>query len=190
MTAAGVMLGLWVVFAGFTLWFFRDPHPLPPTDPAACVSPAHGVIDVIDEVTEPEFMGGRCRRISIFLSVFDVHVQNAPTSGKIAWLRHHPGEFLNAMRLDSAARNENVMLGLETPGSPADKVGVRLIAGVLARRILPWATEGEVVRAGDRISLIQFGSRVELYLPLTAALEVRLRQRVRGGVTVLARRTT
>jgi phosphatidylserine decarboxylase len=187
-TTAWFVLGLWLMFAGFTRWFFRDPDP--PLNPAAglILSPAHGVIDVIDEVTEPEFMAGPCRRISIFLSVFDVHVQNAPVAGRVTWLRRHAGEFLNAMRLESGARNENVLIGFAPTEAPEERVAVRLIAGFLARRILPWVGEGEVVERAERISLIQFGSRVDLYLPRSATLQVRLGQRVRGGNTVLAAR--
>jgi phosphatidylserine decarboxylase len=120
--------------------------------------------------------------------VFDVHVQNAPVPGRILYRRHHPGEFLNAMNLDSAARNENVMFGLMTAGDPAERVGIRLIAGWIARRIVPWAEEGDVVTHGERLGLIQFGSRVNLYLPMTAHVQVRLGQRVRGGVTIVATR--
>ena len=111
MTIASGMIAVWVLFALFTLYFFRDPNPLVPTAPNVVVSPAHGKVDVIDEVNEPEFMGGNCRRISMFLSVFNVHVQNAPVGGQIVHLRHHPGEFLNAIKTESAAHNENVLLG-------------------------------------------------------------------------------
>lgn len=113
-TLGAVLLGLWLAFGVFVLSFFRDPDPSVPADPEAIVAPAHGRVDVIDETEEPEFMGGPCRRISIFLSVFDVHVQNAPVAGRIALLKHKSGEFLNALRLDSADRNENVLVGIES----------------------------------------------------------------------------
>ena len=184
--AATAVGGLWTGFALFCLGFFRDPDPALNAPPDAWLSPAHGVVDIIDEVTESEFMAGCCRRISIFLSVFDVHVQNAPVSGRVVYHRHHAGEFLNALRLESAARNENVLLGFEAGGRPDQRVAVRLIAGLIARRIVSWVAQGDVVDRGERISLIQFGSRVELYLPLTARVQVGLGDRVRGGVTVLA----
>ncbi len=99
-TAAFFLLGLWVVFSLFTLYFFRDPNPKVPQDPNAVVSPAHGKVDVIDETTEPEFIGGSCRRVSIFLSVIDVHVENAPVAGKIGFLLHTPGQFVSALKAE------------------------------------------------------------------------------------------
>lgn len=178
---------LWALFAAFTMYFFRDPEPRAPADPLAIVSPAHGRVDVVDEITESEFMGGPCRRISIFLSIFDVHVQRAPVSGKIVFLRHTEGQFLSATRSDCGRFNENVLIGIEPAGFPGHKLGVRLIAGVIARRIVVWAAAGETVERGERLSLIQFGSRVELYLPAGAALHCQPGQKVRAGETVLAR---
>ena len=184
--ASGVLIGLWVVFALFSLYFFRDPEPVVPSGAGLVLSPAHGTVDVIDEIEETEFVGGRCRRVSIFLSVFNVHVQRAPITGTVAYLEHHSGEFLNAMNLESAARNENVMVGLDSgePGSP--KIGVRLIAGLIARRIIPWLQPGETVQRGERISLIQFGSRCDVYLPPSARVQVQLGNKVKGGQTILA----
>jgi phosphatidylserine decarboxylase len=179
---------LWLVFLVFSLSFFRDPDPVVPSDPAAIVSPAHGTVDVIDETTEKTFMGGPCRRISIFLSVFDVHVQNAPVSGRIAYVKHCPGKFVNAMRSDCGAYNENVLIGIEPTDTSEERVGVRLIAGLIARRIVPWVSSGEVVEKGERISLIQFGSRVDLYLPMSARVSVALGAKVQGGATVVAMR--
>jgi phosphatidylserine decarboxylase len=122
------------------------------------------------------------------LSVFDVHVQKAPTAGKIVCVRHTPGQFLNAMRSESGTRNENVFLGIESSERAGERIALRLIAGAIARRIIPWATVGEDVSRGERISLIQFGSRVTIYLPPNAKIEVQLGQHVRGGETVIARR--
>lgn len=186
--AAGFLFGAWALFALLCLWFFRDPNPRVPLDADVIVSPAHGKVDLIDETTEPEFLGGACRRVSIFLSVFDVHVQKAPTAGKIVCVRHTPGQFLNAMRSESGTRNENVFLGIESSERAGERIALRLIAGAIARRIIPWATVGEDVSRGERISLIQFGSRVTIYLPPNAKIEVQLGQHVRGGETVIARR--
>jgi len=185
---AGVLAGLWVVFGLFTLYFFRDPEREVPTAPEAIVSPGQGKVDVIDEVTEPEFMGGRCRRVSMFLSVFDVHVQRSPVAGHLAFCKHTPGQFVNAMRADSAAYNENVLLGFASLEQPGERIGVRLIAGLIARRIVVWATPGEQVARGERISLIQFGSRVEVYLPLSTRVNVKVGDHARVGATVLATR--
>jgi phosphatidylserine decarboxylase len=180
--------GLWVVFFVFSLSFFRDPEPRVPADAKAIVSPGHGTVDVIDETVEKAFMGGPCRRVSIFLSVFDVHVQNAPVSGKVSYLEHRPGRFVNAMRRDCGNDNENVLLGIESNEAAGEKVGVRLIAGLLARRIVPWVARGDVVAKGERTSLIQFGSRVDLYLPMSARVTVELGAKVKGGETVVALR--
>src|SRR5664280_417266 len=180
------LVALWFVFALFTLYFFRDPSPHVPMGANLVVSPGHGKIDIIDTITDREFMGGECRRISMFLSIFDVHVQNAPVAGKIAVLKYTEGQFLNAMRVDCAAVNENVFIGIETSEPGGQKAGVRLIAGVLARRIVPWVSPGDEVTRGDRISLIQFGSRVELYLPMSASIKTQLGDKVVGGRTVLA----
>jgi phosphatidylserine decarboxylase len=180
------LVAVWVLFVLFTLYFFRDPNPLATTIPNAIVSPAHGKVDVVDETTEPEFMGGPCKRISIFLSVIDVHVQNAPVTGKLVYHKYKEGEFLSATRSDCSEHNENVLLGIEPTDYPAQKIGVRLIAGLIARRINVWATTGEAVNRGERISLIQFGSRCDLYFPLTAKTHVKLGDKVKGGETIIA----
>ncbi len=181
-----VVIGLWVLFALFTLYFFRDPRPRVPAGPNLVVAPAHGKVDVIGTTTEPEFMGGECQRVSIFLSVIDVHVQNAPVGGKVAWFKYTTGQFLNALKAESAIYNENVMLGFEASEPRGQKVGVRLIAGVIARRIVPFVQQGDEVARGDRVGLIQFGSRVDVYLPHNAKIKVKLDDRVVGGQTVLA----
>jgi phosphatidylserine decarboxylase len=177
---------IWVLFAIFTLYFFRDPNPRVPTGGNLVLAPAHGKVDFVGTTTEPEFMGGECQRISIFLSVVDVHVQNAPVSGKVAWLKYTIGQFLNALKAESAIYNENVLLGFEASEPRGQKVGVRLIAGVIARRIVPFVQQGDEVVRGDRISLIQFGSRADVYLPASAKIKVKADDRVVGGQTVLA----
>jgi len=182
----GVLCGLWVLFVIFTFYFFRDPDPLPPTGPGLVIAPGHGKVDTIDTTTEADFMGGECRRISIFLSVFDVHVQNSPVTGRVAFFKHSPGQYLNAMRADCSLYNENVLIGIESADPAGVKVGVRLIAGLIARRIVPWVSQNDPVQRGERISLIQFGSRVDVYLPKDAKVKVQLGERVVGGQTVLA----
>ena len=180
------LVAVWILFTVFTLYFFRDPEPQASADRAAIVSPAHGTVDVVDETTETEFMGGPCRRISIFLSVFNVHVQNAPVSGRITFQKHRDGQFISATRSDCGSFNENVLLGIEPTDFPDRKVGVRLIAGLIARRIIVWAAAGETVPRSERISLIQFGSRADVYLPLTARISCKLGDKVKGGETVIA----
>jgi len=181
-----VLIGLWVLFALFVLYFFRDPTPRVPPGTGLVVAPGHGKVDVIDTTEEPQFMGGACQRVSIFLSVFDVHVQNAPVAGVVKFYKYTEGKFLNAMKADSAVHNENALIGLESSDPQAVKIGVRLLAGLVARRIVPWVTVGETVERGERISLIQFGSRVDLYLPPEARVRVMLGQKVVGGQTVIA----
>ncbi len=177
---------LWMLFAIFTLYFFRDPQARVPSGANLVVSPGHGKVDMIDELDEPVFMGGRCKRISMFLSVIDVHVQNTPIAGQVKYVRHTSGKFLNAMAAESAAENENVLIGFESTERPGVKIGARLIAGLIARRIIPWVSEGETVARGERMSLIQFGSRVDVYLPLSAKIQVKLGDKTVGGETVLA----
>ncbi len=183
----GVLLGPLLLFAGFNAYFFRDPDAVVPRGAGLVVAPAHGTVDVVDEVDEPLIMKGRCRRVSIFLSVVDVHVQQAPVAGKVTRVTHTPGLFLNALDTESAEKNENVLIGFEATEPARGPVGVRLLAGLIARRIIPWVATGDKVAKGERISLIQFGSRVDLYLPLDARVEVGPGQKVVGGETVMAR---
>jgi phosphatidylserine decarboxylase len=157
-----------------------------PTGKNLVIAPGHGKVDVIDTTIEPEFMGGQCKRVSIFLSVFDVHVQNSPVTGRIAHFKHTPGQYLNAMRCDCSQFNENVYVGIDCIEPSGEKIGVRLIAGLIARRIVPWICENDPVQRGERISLIQFGSRVDVYLPLRANVKVQLGDKVIGGETVIA----
>jgi phosphatidylserine decarboxylase len=183
---AGVLVGVWVLFALFTFYFFRDPDPLVPSGKNLVIAPGHGKVDAIDTTTEPDFMGGECQRISIFLSVIDIHVQNSPVTARVAYFKHTPGQYLNALNADSARFNENVLIGLETSEPAGEKVGVRLIAGLIARRIVPWVRENDAIQRGERISLIQFGSRVDVYLSRRASIKVKLGDKVVGGETVLA----
>jgi phosphatidylserine decarboxylase len=182
----GVLAALWALFTLFTLYFFRDPDARVPAGANLVLAPGHGKVDAIGVTTEPAFMGGECQRVSIFLSVFDVHVQNAPVTGRVAYYKYTAGKFLNALKADSAIYNENVLLGFEASEPRGQKVGVRLIAGLIARRIVPFVQQGEEVARGDRISLIQFGSRADVYLPRSARIKVRLGDHAVGGETVLA----
>jgi phosphatidylserine decarboxylase len=184
---AATFCALGLLMALFTLYFFRDPDAQVPPGAGLVVAPAHGTVDVIDETEEPTVMGGRCRRVSIFLNVFNVHVQQAPVAGEVTLVKHTPGKFLNAMRTDCAQFNENVLLGFQASDPAGATVGVRLITGLIARRIIPWLAVGERVTKGERIALIQFGSRANLYLPLNAEVTVQLGDKVVGGTTVMAK---
>lgn len=186
LSIGGGLAGLWVLFALFTFYFFRDPDPRVPSGKNLVIAPGHGKVDAIDTTTEPDFMGGECQRISIFLSVIDIHVQNAPVTARVAYFKHTPGQYLNALNADSAKFNENVLIGLESAEPAGEKVGVRLIAGLIARRIVPWVRADDAVQRGERISLIQFGSRVDVYLSRNARIKVKLGDKAVGGETVLA----
>ena len=181
-----ILISFWILFALFTFYFFRDPDPMTPTGTNLVVAPGHGKVDVVDTATENEFMGGECQRVSIFLSVFDIHVQNAPVAGRVALFKHTPGQYLNAMRTDCAQFNENVLIGIDAAEPRGEKIGVRLIAGLIARRIVPWVSQNDIFKRGERISLIQFGSRVDVYLPKRAKIKVQVGDRVAGGETVIA----
>jgi phosphatidylserine decarboxylase len=180
------LLVIWLIFVGFTLYFFRDPEAKVPAGKGLILSPAHGTVDVIDETTIKEFGGEKCKRISIFLNVFNVHVQQSPVSGKVTYLKHTSGLFLNALKTESAEHNENVMISFEPAGRAGEKIGVRLIAGLIARRIIPWVNVGDDVEGGQRISLIQFGSRVDVYLPPGYQIRAKLGDKTVGGETILA----
>ena len=180
------LIVVWLAFAVFVLYFFRDPTATVPQGANLVVSPGHGKVDVIDTTTEAKFMGGECQRVSIFLSVFNVHVQNAPVGGKVAYMKYTEGAFMNAMKTECATCNENVLIGFESSEPAGVKIGLRLITGVIARRIIPWIDVGDEVARGDRISLIQFGSRCDVYLPHSAKIKVKLGDRVVGGETIIA----
>jgi phosphatidylserine decarboxylase len=184
--AISIIVILWLLFTIFAISFFRDPSPNVPSETNAIVSPAHGTVDLIDETQEPEVMGGPCQRISIFLSVFNVHVQNAPVTGSVTYFKHTTGKFLSATRSDCGAHNENVLFGLDPTDYPGQKIGLRLIAGLIARRIIPWVQMGDTVARGERISLIQYGSRCDVYLPRTVKIHVKLGAKVKGGETIIA----
>jgi phosphatidylserine decarboxylase len=186
--AAGVIawLAAWpyavpvLLIGAFCLWFFRDPERQIPTLPGAIVSPGDGKVTDVSVVTS----GGTSRnRISIFLSVFDVHVNRSPITGVIREVRYQRGKFLNAMRANSAEENEQNIVTVEGEGRT---VIFKQIAGVIARRIVFDPKVGDAVARGERIGLIKFGSRVDVLFDRDAAIQVQRGERVQGGATVLA----
>jgi len=178
------IVGLFTVMSLFTIWFFRDPAPIVPADAGAVVAPGQGKVISISEVDEPTFMGGTARRITIFLSVFDVHVQRAPVSGLVEHRAYKPGKYLAAWNERASEDNEQSSIGISTSQG---KVLVRQIAGLIARRIVSDPSEGDDVVRGDRIGLIRFGSRVDLFIPLDWEIFSSVGDRVRVGSSVLAR---
>jgi len=175
---------LWAVpcllLAAFFLWFFRDPERLIPDTPGAVVSPADGKVTDISTIA----VGGAQRtRISIFLNVFDVHVNRSPIFGVIRDVRYQRGKFLNAMNEACADQNEQTIVCVEGEGHT---LVFKQIAGLLARRIVFTKKVGDTVARGERVGLIKFGSRTDVILDSSAALQVKRGDRVKGGATVLA----
>ncbi|MBV9183740.1 MAG: phosphatidylserine decarboxylase family protein [Acidobacteria bacterium] len=178
---AGSLWGLIpLLLAIFFLWFFRDPERPIPHDPDAIVSPADGRVTHVDLV---EVAGERRQRISIFLNVFDVHVNRSPVRGIVRGLHYQPGKFLNAMDPRSAESNEQNTVTIESEGRT---VVFKQIAGILARRIVFTKKIGEMVERGERVGLIKFGSRTDVLLEEGAEIQVKRGDRVKGGATILA----
>jgi phosphatidylserine decarboxylase len=169
-----------VLLAVFFLWFFRDPQRKIPAGTGLIVSPGDGLVTETAAVMTPD---GPRQRISIFLSVFDVHVNRSPISGVLTAVRYQKGQYLNAMNPASADHNEQNVVTVRGEGI---EITFKQIAGLLARRIVFNLREGDTVERGQRVGLIKFGSRVDVLLPTEATLRVRPGQRVKGGASVLA----
>jgi phosphatidylserine decarboxylase len=169
-----------LLLALFFLWFFRDPERQVPAGPGLIVSPGDGLVTETVSIETPE---GVRQRISIFLSVFDVHVNRSPIAGILTQVRYQKGQYLNAMNPASAERNEQNIVTVRGEGI---EVTFKQIAGLLARRIVFNLPEGAAVERGQRVGLIKFGSRVDVIVPADAVLHVRVGQRVRGGASILA----
>lgn len=178
--------GLWVwaiiplLLAAFFLWFFRDPAREVPAGEGLVVSPADGLVTGIERIETP---AGRNVKLSIFLSVFDVHVNRAPVEGVLREVRYQKGQFLNALNPDSAVKNEQNVVVVRGDGY---EVTFKQIAGLLARRIVFNRRAGDTVRRGERVGMIKFGSRVDVLMPHNAMLRVSKGDRVKGGASILA----
>jgi len=189
LTAAAVLLGwltspFWAIvpllLAGFFLWFFRDPDRAIPQEPGALVSPADGkVTDVSIVNTE----SGKRTRISIFLSVLDVHVNRSPITGVIGDVHYQPGKFLDARSPDCAEQNEQNVVTVEGEGQ---RIVFKQIAGLLARRIVFTPKPGDLLQRGQRVGLIKFGSRTDVLFDADARVSVKVGDRVKGGASILA----
>lgn len=170
-------------FGLFSVWFFRDPERIPPAGETAVLSPADGTVIDIEETEENRFLGTKALKISIFMSIFNVHVNRAPLSGVIEDIKYSPGKFLSA-NLDKASReNEHNVIVLRTSGQ--ERVAFVQIAGLVARRIACWISPDEEVIRGQRFGLIRFGSRLDVYLPPATKLEVKQKAKVRAGQSIL-----
>ncbi len=173
-----ILLGL------FVFYFFRDPERTIPSDPGTVVSPADGRVV---EIAEESFDGRPGHRVSIFLSIWNVHIQRAPMAGRIARVVYQPGKFYAAFRPAASQQNEQNVIYIDTPQGA---VVFKQIAGAIARRVLCWKREGETVALGERVGMIRFGSRVDIWLPPEAQIAVQRGQMVKGGESILAKWTS
>jgi phosphatidylserine decarboxylase len=171
------IIALWVAY------FFRDPERTGPRGDRVVVCPADGKLIMITQVDEPAFIHGPAIRLSIFMNVFDVHVNRYPVSGRVAYKHYNPGKFLNAAAEKSSLENEQSTIGIQ---SDSQKVVVRQIAGLIARRIVTYPELGDSVQQGNRLGIIRFGSRVDVFLPVGSKVLAKLGDRTVAGTSVLA----
>jgi phosphatidylserine decarboxylase len=178
--------GAWLGYVGY---FFRDPPRRVPRERGLLIAPADGTLAEITRLENDEFIGGPAVRIGIFLSIFNVHINRAPSAARVIELRYSPGLFLNALDPNSAIKNENMWIGLEEAAMPHRRLVVRQIAGLIARRIVCNLRPGELLSAGQQFGMIKLGSRTELIVPdhPDLQIETRIGQKIKAGKTVLAR---
>ena len=172
-----LLIALWVAY------FFRDPERTGDRGASLIVSPADGKLIMITEVDEPTFIKGRAIRISIFMNVFNVHVNRYPVDGVVKYVHYNKGKFFNAAAEKSSLENEQMSVGIETG---RHRVLVRQIAGLIARRIVTYSKAGEAVKQGDRMGIIRFGSRVDVFIPVGSTLRAKVGDITVAGVTILA----
>jgi len=172
------------LFALFTAYFFRDPERTVPYDDTALLSPADGTIIDIREVEEPLYLKDKVKRVSIFMSPFNVHINRTPITGVIDFVHYHPGKFLSAFKEKASLDNESILVGFKAQRD-SQRIAVKLIAGLIARRIVFNKKEGDTLQQGERIGMIRFGSRAELFCPLTTEIRVKNGDKVSGGLTVI-----
>ena len=171
---------LLLFLALFVFSFFRDPHRVIPSEPGAIVSPGDGRVVVVQD---EDYAGKPGKRVSIFLAVWNVHVNRSPEAGRITKMEYRPGKFLAAMRANASAENEQNIFTLSTD---AGDLVFKQIAGLIARRVVSWKKAGDIVARGERIGLVRFGSRVDLWVPQQAEILVKVGQHVKGGSSLLA----
>jgi len=170
------------IFLLFSFYFFRDPNRQAPDVRNTIISPADGKIIVIDEVNEAEYFKQRVKKVSIFMSVLDVHVNRIPISGKVTYFDYKHGAFLPAYQEDASLQNEHTSIAIENDET---KIMFRQIAGILARRIVCHIREGNSVTRGERFGMIKFGSRVDIFMPLNVEIKVKANDKVRAGETII-----
>ena len=167
----------------FTAWFFRNPARRVPSQAGIVVSPGDGKVIAIDREFEPRYLKDASIRVSVFLNVFDVHVNRTPCAGTVEDVVYQPGKFVAANKPEATIQNEQNALCLKT--AEGAKVLCVQVAGLIARRIVCWLTAGVRVGTGERYGLIRFGSRMDLYLPATSTIRVSVGDRVKGGETIV-----
>jgi phosphatidylserine decarboxylase len=175
---------LFLILIAYTFYFFRDPDRDVPVDPNAVVAAADGTITDIVEVDEPDVLKMKTRRVGIFLSIFDVHTNRAPIEGRIIFRQHREGLCVDARKPECSEKNEAMIWAFENPRAI---LVVRQLTGAIARRIVAWSDVGDEVRKGERFGMIRFGSRTEVYLPMSATVAVKVGEHVAGGSTIIAR---
>jgi len=183
-----LLLALWVAY------FFRDPERVGERGPSLVVAPADGKLIMITEVDEPAFIKGRAIRLSIFMNVFNVHVNRYPVDGGVTYIHYNKGKFFNASAEKSSLENEQMSVGIETIPPDSSRTGrvgtvhrvlVRQIAGLIARRIVTYSKLGDRVKQGERMGIIRFGSRVDVFLPVGSTIRAKLGDMTTAGTTVL-----
>jgi phosphatidylserine decarboxylase len=175
---------VFLLLALYTIAFFRDPERLAPADENAVLAAADGTVTDVVEVEEGEVLKSKTRRVGIFLSIFNVHTNRAPIDGRVIYREHRKGLCLDARRPDCSEKNESMTWAFANPRAT---IVVRQLTGAIARRIVGWAKIGQELKRGERFGMIRFGSRTEVYLPLSAEVLVKVGDHVSGGSTIIAR---
>lgn len=179
-----IVIGVLVVAAVLFASFFRIPKRIFTTDDKQIVAPADGRVVVIEEVFENEFLKQQCRQVSIFMSPANVHVNRYPVSGKVVYVKYHKGNYFVASHPKSSVLNEHSSIGMEM--ADGTRIFLRQIAGAMARRIVCYSKEGDVVEQNQELGFIKFGSRVDLFIPLEAEMNVNLESAVKNGISTIA----
>ncbi|MBN2108760.1 MAG: phosphatidylserine decarboxylase family protein [Deltaproteobacteria bacterium] len=180
-----ILGGLGVFFFLFSLYFFRDPERIIPTAPELLLSPADGAIIDISEIDEPVYLKTRSVRVSIFMSVFNVHVNRAPMDGTVEFLHYNPGKFISAFKDKASEENESIFAGIKGRNGNV-RISMKFIAGLIARRIIFYKQVNDAVTQGERINMIRFGSRVNIFCPIDSVINVKKGDTVTAGMTVIA----
>jgi phosphatidylserine decarboxylase len=176
-------LGIFCFF--FSLYFFRDPERITPRAPELLLSPADGTIIDITEIDEPVYLKTRAKRVSIFMSVFNVHVNRAPMDGTVELLQYNPGKFISAFKEKASDDNESIFAGIRGKDGTV-RISVKFIAGLIARRIVFYKEVNDTITQGERINMIRFGSRVNIFCPVDSVINVKKGEKVTAGMSVIA----